>query len=69
MADPGLTITGQGGRGGGVGKGMRSPRPSEMRKGGLRPNKFFFRPLGPQFGLKIRGGGLCTIPKEQFYKI
>ena len=28
-----------------------------MRKAGPRPNKFFFRPVGPQFGLKIRGGG------------
>ena len=28
-----------------------------MRKGGPRPNKFFFPPFGPQFGLKIRGGG------------
>ena len=42
MADPDLQIRGQGG-------GPPDPDP------GLQ--KVFFRPFGPQFGLKIRGGG------------
>ena len=28
-----------------------------LRKGAARSPKEFFRPFGPQFGLKIRGGG------------
>ena len=35
------------------GEGGRSSRPLEKRGGGLRND--FFRPFGPQFGLKIRG--------------
>ena len=46
VADPDLQI---GGRGGG------HPDPEIRGKPGLK--KFFFRPYGPQFGLKIRGGG------------
>ena len=46
VADPGLQIRGWGG-----GKGGRSSRP-----GGTVSKKIFFRPFGPQFGLKIGGG-------------
>ena len=64
MADPGLQIKGQGG-GEGEGYAVIQTLRNEKRGGGARPNNFFFRPLGPQFGLKIsRGGGLCTVPKE-----
>ena len=45
VADPDLQI---GGRGGG------HPDPEIRGKPGLK--KIFFRPYGPQFGLKIRGG-------------
>ena len=34
---------------------MLSSRP--LDKGGARSPKNFFRPFGPQFGLRIRGGG------------
>ena len=39
----------------GGGGGGRQPDP-EIR--GVRSQKIFFRPLGPQFGLKIAGGPL-----------
>ena len=42
-------------KGGGVGGGKRSSRPSDKGVPGLR-KKFVFRPFGPQFGLKIKGG-------------
>ena len=50
VPDPDLEIRrGEGGGGGG------NPHP-EIR--GRSPvSKIFFRPFGPQFGLKIRGGG------------
>ena len=51
MAHPDLQITG--GRGGGVG-GHSHSEPEIRGRGSLKTN--FFRPLGPQFGLKIRGG-------------
>ena len=47
MADPDLQI-----------RGARSSRPSdkgEWGEGGLK--NVFFRPFGPQFGLKVRRGG------------
>ena len=53
VVDPDLQITG-GGRGRGRG---RDPDP-EIRGGGVGGlHKQFFRPFGPQFGLKLRGGG------------
>ena len=48
MADPDLQIRM------GVGGGGGHPDP-EIRKGGLK--NFFFRPLRPQFSLKISGEG------------
>ena len=43
--------------GGGGGGGGRDPDP-EIRGGGVGGlHKQFFRPFGPQFGLKLRGGG------------
>ena len=45
MADPDFQIAGEGGR---------HPDP-EIREEGRQSQKFFFRPFGPQFGLKIRG--------------
>ena len=45
MADPDLRIRGGGG-------GNSDP---EITGGGLKTT--FIRPVGPQFGLKIRGGG------------
>ena len=47
MADPDLQIRGVG-EGGGH---------SDPELGRARTPKFFFRPFGPQFGLKIRAGG------------
>ena len=47
MPDPALEI-----RGGGAGG---SSRPLDKRGPGLQ--KKFFRPFGPQFGLRLRGGG------------
>ena len=46
----GATPPGRGGGGGGGGEGGGHPDP-EIRWGG------FFRPFGPQFGLRIRGWG------------
>ena len=37
--------------------GGRSYRPCDKRRGGGGVSKLFFRPFGPYFGLKIRGGG------------
>ena len=51
MADPDLHIAGGGGGGGGGGH----PDP-EIRVGDGPPPPKFFRPFGPQFGLKIREG-------------
>ena len=48
MPDPDLEIRGRGGG------GCRSSRPLERGGGSLQ--KKFFRSLGPQLGLKIRGG-------------
>ena len=52
--DPDLDIRGGGGK-----KGNGHPDPN-IRAGGQTPKKFF-RPFGPQFGLKIRGGTLPWI--------
>ena len=46
MADPDLQIK--------EGGGHLDP---EIRGEGARPQKNFFPPFGPHFGLKIRGGG------------
>ena len=52
VVDPDFQITGGGGGGGG-----RDPDP-EIRGGAVGGlHKQFFRPFGPQFGLKLRGGG------------
>ena len=51
MADPHLQISDR--WGGGGGGGNSDP---EIREGPVSP-KIFFRPFGPQFGLKIRAGG------------
>ena len=40
--------------GGGAGGVGRSYRPCDKRRGGV--SKLFFRPFGPYFGLKLRGG-------------
>ena len=59
MTDPDLQI-----RGGGGGRGGH-PDPEDKLGGGLQ--KFFFRPFGPQFGLKITGGGTgspCPSPRS-----
>ena len=45
MADPDLPIRGRG----------RSSDPEIMGRGGAGLPPIFFRPFGPQFGLKIRG--------------
>ena len=61
VADPDLQIR-EGGGGG------DHPYP-EIRTGW---SKFFFRPFGPQFGLKIRGGPLpCRNPNcfQIFFKM
>ena len=47
MPDPDLEIRGVGGGGGGGGAGLQ---------------KNSFRPFGPNFGLKIRGGGAAPGP-------
>ena len=52
MADPDLQI--REGVGGG-GEGRADPDPDIRERG--RSQKNFFRPFGPQFSLKIRGGG------------
>ena len=58
MADPDFHIRGGGGGGGGeVGSGHPDPK----NKAGRTPKKFF-RPFGPQFALKIRGGGRTPAP-------
>ena len=49
MADPDLPIKG----------GTRSSRPWDK---GVPVLKFFFPPFGPQFGLKVRGGGSSPGP-------
>ena len=49
MADPDLQRRGGGGAG--------HPDPEIRGVGGTRSKKNFFRPFGPHFGLKIRGGG------------
>ena len=55
MPDPDLEIRRRrGGGGGGVGAGNHTR--IQVGGGGGLP-KFCFRPLGPQFGLKIRGAG------------
>ena len=46
----------KGGEGWGWGGG-RSSRPWDKARGWARSQKIFFRPFGPQFALKIRGGG------------
>ena len=48
MVDPDIQIEAGGGGGGGS-----HPDPEIRRRPGLQ--KIFFRPFGPQFGLKIRG--------------
>ena len=53
MVDNDLHIKGGGGRGEG-GLGYLDP---EIRRAGAGFTKTFFLPLGPQFGLKIRGTG------------
>ena len=53
MADPHLQISDRWGGGGGAGGGNSDP---EIREGPVS-QKIFFRPFGPQFGLKIRAGG------------
>ena len=47
MPDPGLEIRGEGGR---------SSRALHKGGGAAGLQKKIFRPFGPQFGLKIRGG-------------
>ena len=55
MPDPDLEIRRRrGGGGGGLGP---ETRPVKKGGGGGGLPKFCFRPLGPQFGLKIRGAG------------
>ena len=49
VPDPDLEIRGRGGGGG------RSSRPGDKGAGAVSKN--LFGPFGPQFGLKIRGGG------------
>ena len=49
VPDPDLEICGEGGGGG-------HPN-SEIRGGPPVSPKNFFRPIGPQFGIKIKGGG------------
>ena len=49
MADPDLQI--RGGGGGGAGGG----HPDHEIRGWPGLKKFFFRPFGPHFGLKIKG--------------
>ena len=49
MPDPGLEI-----------RGGRSSRPLHKGGGAAGLQKNIFRPFGPQFGLKIRGGGALT---------
>ena len=53
-----------------------SSRPWDRReRGGWSQKHFFFRPFGPQFGLRIRWGGLCPpgpspgypLPKQIYY--
>ena len=56
MADPDPQISGGGGGGGGAGH----PDPETSGGGGLQ--KIFFRPLGPRFGLKIRGARATRAP-------
>ena len=54
---------GGGGRGGGrEGGGEQSSRPLE--KEGARSPKSFFRSFGPQYDLKIRGGGPPAPPMD-----
>ena len=50
MADPGLQIRGRGAV-------IQTLRKEAGGGGGGRPNKIFFQPFGPQFGLKTRGVG------------
>ena len=45
VADPDLQI----------GERERSSRPRDKRGGGVPVSKFFFRPFGPQFGLRTKG--------------
>ena len=55
VPDPDLDIRrGEGGGGGG--------NPDPEIRGRSPVSKIFFRPFGPQFGLKIRGGG--GLPKK-----
>ena len=49
VPDPDLEISG-------VGRSSRPLDKGKWREGGWSP-KFFFRPFGPQFGLKITEGG------------
>ena len=48
VADPDLQIRGGGGGGGG--------HPDSEKRGEASPRKNFFRPFGPQFGVKLRRG-------------
>ena len=52
VADPDVQIRGEG-----AGAGAGGHQDPEIRGGGGRLPKKFFRPFKPQFGLKIRGGG------------
>ena len=54
VPDPDLEICGEGGGGG-------HPN-SEIRGGPPVSPKNFFRPIGPQFGIKIKGGGRLPGP-------
>ena len=52
VADPALQI-----RGGGGGGGGRAVIQTLREGGGAQSPKKFFRPFGPHFGRRIRGGG------------
>ena len=64
VTDPDREMRCGGGERGGeaVGGGEQSSRPLE--KGGARSPKSFFRSFGPQYDLKIRGGGRSPCPSH-----
>ena len=64
MADPDLKIRGLGGGGGG-----RGGHPDPEIRGRPGHKKIFFRPFGPQFGLKLRGSPPPRDPPLQSYPL
>ena len=67
VPDPDLEMGGGGWGGGGGGVGGGSSRSLYKEGGGLQKN--FFWPLGPHFGLIIRGGGGRSLPWIRHLKI